>query len=294
MPRDHPGRFMKTKNKDIQFFALPLEIRSIIYVYTFSDEPVDQDLGTQGNHLFRERHSYGKKKAFTKRKQHQVLTSTSTESWTLASKLCVLLTSKQIRAEATPFLCKCHTFRLETPTTIDAAWSQQMGWTYNGFRVHLLHEPLTGLAPWGHLITRIELGDVAGIFESSWDMSTAPNISRLTAYAGLRFLRLYLRPAGTSCHCVSLRPEVWNRLLTQLDELQLVIQHCGDEAILFRQAIAPESRWVQKRSAIVVPLNIHWRQRLPRALKISLWSLQRFNIARPDIHQVCELLDAFV
>ena len=254
IPQVHWVRSLKTTI--CPFLAIPSEIRAMIYVEVFSHE--------------------------SPRQRHRKPMTIHERSSTLASKIRLLQTNKSIRTEAAPVLYKCHTFYIKVPARFVVSWSAKAGRLYNGNQVHPLHAPLHGLAPYGRLITRIELGDPAVVWKNTWNMMIAPEISRLMAYPNLRFLRLHAEPAESSLTCVPLRLEIWNQLLARLDELELVVKHCGDEAISFREAIAPGPCWVQKTSPVEV-LDV------PRGLcpfkKIleSVWSLRRTSMPKHSV-----------
>ena len=300
--RDHRGRFLKTKNNNIQFLALPPEVRAMIYVYAFSDDLPYRIPEPYGTTVRRKNNSVPETRALAKPKRSHRPGLTRRQTLTLARIFPLLLACNSILAEAMPILYKCHTFLLEMPSPIFGKYWNKIVYMYNGVEPYPFYEPLRALAPYGQLITRLELGNVAEVWKDTWHMETSPNFPELTAsFPNLRFLRLNIKPSGTwesnytdHDRYGSVKWERWDQLLAHLVDLEFVITHFGDEAVLFREAIAPGPRWVRKTLGAVGPEALPWSHVSSKTLFQSVWSLQRSGMPKQGTHQAGKALGEIV
>ena len=281
------------------FLALPPEIRVMIYGYAFSDE-LPYRIRPYGTTTRRENDLIHEAKASAKPKGSHKLRLTRRQTLTLARIFPLLLACNTILAEAMPILYKCHTFLLEMPCSTGWRHSSNIRFMYNGVEPYPLYEPLEVLAPYGRLITRLELENVVEVWRNTWKVETAPDFPRLIAiFPNLRFLRLNIKPVSVRdprhanwTRFAAATQEIWDQLLARLDHLEFLIWHFGDEGISFREAIAPGPRWVQKMPAVAWHMNERNFFAAWRTVLKSVWSLQRSGMPKHVAHEVSSLPEA--
>ena len=246
--RDKKGRFAKPQ-EPLNFFSLPLEIRSIVYEYCFSweDQPT--------THLLRNSKN------------------------TLALKVLVLRTSKAVFSEALPIFWKCHILRIRMAVSSKAIQEyfpkvrpipkmENIDWFSQGL------SRIEWVAPMKPLLTSLELMAPNITLGIEWgDIPIFACI--LLNFPNLRLLRLNLtaiadhgpqerglhRLAQPSFKMTGMIIELW----TRLDRLEIVLVHHEDDSLLeFRDAIGPGPHWDQE----VTGKWVCGRMR-------SIWSLQR-------------------
>ncbi|MDI1493527.1 MAG: hypothetical protein OHK93_005317 [Ramalina farinacea] len=246
--RDKRGRFAKPQ-EPLNFFSLPLEIRSIVYEYCFSWE-------------------------------HQQPTELFCESKnTLALKHLVLRTSRTVFSEALPVFWKCHILRIRMAVSPDTTLQyfpkvrpipklENIDW----FSQELSR--IGWVAPMKQLLTRLELMAPTIIYGVEW--GDIPMFSCiLLNFPNLRLLRLDLtaiadhgslesddqRLAQPNAKMTGMIGELW----TRLDRLEIVMVHYMDDSLVeFRKAIGPGPHWDQEVTS----------KELCGGMR-SIWSLQR-------------------
>lgn len=246
--RDNKGRFAKHQ-ETLNFFSLPLEIRSIVYEYCFSEEkPQPTDLDHESEN-------------------------------TLVLKLLVLRTSKAVFAEALPVFWRYHMLRIRMVTSPQAIQrysraarpipqTERLDWYSRGL------PRIQWVAPIKVLLTRLELMAPNITAGKEWD--DIPVLAYiLLNLSNLRLLRLNLtaltchgppqrylqRLARPSTKMTAMMVDLWIRL----DRLEIIMAHCENDSLLkFREAIGPSNHWDQE----IISTGVCGCMR-------SIWSLQR-------------------
>ena len=278
LPQNTPAPSTATRNN--HFFALPLELRTIIYEYYFSYEHPR----TPGLSPPRQIKSPHETDPTEKRKFQSIL----------ARKLPLLWSNKAILHEALPVLYRCHTFRVHVPYNKRYEGWERKGWFYGRPSRFCKRtspsrlEEIETLKPVGYLITKIEIIEMATVFRGDWDESCIPGLGSLFHdFPNLRVLRLNVGIAHGSWYSDwpgkgRVLKEIWEG---GLECLEVCLKHVGDEEKLFRETIAPASCW-EKRMP-VLNLGRGW-------LMVSVWVLRRSKLPKRCLDQLDGVTDKVV
>lgn len=204
MNRDARGRFVK--NKTIDFFAFPLEIRSMIYTHVFRyEEP--------------------------SRTEEAIYDPTSS----FKMKAPLLRTSKLVRVEALPHFYRHHVFHIPVPRAVTATCTPRIYNSINKVQLiapeepaELYHYPFMPnckLAPLEHVLSGL------------------PNLQLVRiGYAVVSYLRMHYLPPRADELFRELLAQLWQRLIRL--EINVLEDNEKVDTLEFRKAVAPDAQWV--------------------------------------------------
>ena len=285
IPRDTLSPTPKPRNN--HFFALPLELRTLIYEYYFSYEHPRKARAYSSSHA----NPSTRPTAATPGTEPPPPPRQKPKFQSiLARKLPLLWSTKAILNEALPIFYQCHTFRVHVPLEKRYTYWEREAWWYSRTSrgpkrtcPSRLQEIGT-LTPAGRFIMRLEIIERASVVMGAWDERAIPGLDSLfDNFPNLRFLRLNIglnawvwsQPpyvnVGSAAYAGGVMKEVWDH---GLECLEICLFHYGDEGRLFRQAIAPAECWVQKTRSTYTGRG---------SVKVSVWSLRRSDLPRGSL-----------